>query len=265
MTQLWQHTCPGQAEIGFDADGTMLITCNVEDATPHAGDDNLAPPFSAWRTYTDGGNPAFTRSESFLSPSKEPALQITGASLEDRGRWMTGRDIPVTPGQLYTLAAHITENLTTGDVELVVTYWGQDLTYLGKNPTGSTLPAPEGAAFARLEFRSLQGLAGTAQLVHVQFFTPPTIEDQLLATAAQMQLIQFNPNAALQKAIFAGGFVPNSGEFDVACPHLAEGGYRAQRAEHLESGEVRVYYCPIGDWTNVQYIIRQSSPTQENR
>jgi hypothetical protein len=252
MTQLWEYHCPGRVDIGFTPDGQMIVSCyDKESSTPPA---NLTPPFSEWRTYTDGGNPAFTRSEPVLSPPKEAALQIAGQSLDDRGRWMTGRDIPVTHGQLYTLDAHIDEDLTAGDVELVVTYWSQDLTYLGKHPTGSTLPALDGAAFARLEFRCLQGLVGTAQLSGVQFSQPQSLEDRLLATAAARQLIQFNPNAALQKAIFADDFVPNSGEFDVA-------GYRGQRAEHLQTGQVRVYYCPIGDWTNVQYV-RRGEPSE---
>jgi len=77
--------------------------------------------------------------------------------------------------------------------------------------------------------------------------------DKLLAAAAQAQVIQFNPQAALQKRIFAEGFVPNSPEFEI---ELSGTGYVAQRAEHLETGSVRVYYVPKGDWSLVRYVQR---------
>ncbi len=66
-------------------------------------------------------------------------------------------------------------------------------------------------------------------------------------------MIQFNPNAALQKRIFADGFVPNSPEFEV---DLSGVRYVAQRAEHLGTGKVRVYYVPKGDWSRVRYVER---------
>jgi len=80
------------------------------------------------------------------------------------------------------------------------------------------------------------------------------LQDALLAGAEENQVMQFNPDAALQQAIFADGFVPNSGEFDVTFEGEK---YVAQRAEHLESGEVRVYYALEGDWQNVHYIARE--------
>ena len=78
-----------------------------------------------------------------------------------------------------------------------------------------------------------------------------TSAQKLVQMAAEKQVIQFNPDAALQKAIFAHGFVPNSGEFDIKLegqPHIA------QRAEHLSSGEVRVYFVRVGDWGNVHFV-----------
>jgi hypothetical protein len=85
--------------------------------------------------------------------------------------------------------------------------------------------------------------------------TPPaaTLQATLLAEAARRQVIQFNPDASLQKRIFADGFVPNSPEFEVEFGNTR---YVAQRAEHLASGEVRVYYARSGDWSNVAYHIR---------
>lgn len=82
---------------------------------------------------------------------------------------------------------------------------------------------------------------------------PPALswEQKLVQVAAQKQVIQFNPDAALQKMIFAHGFVPNSGEFDIDLDGQAHIG---QRAENLASGEVRVYFVRVGDWGNVQFV-----------
>ena len=77
-----------------------------------------------------------------------------------------------------------------------------------------------------------------------------TLEQALLAEAQRRQVIEFNPNAALQKQIFAAGFVPNSPEFELSHEGIA---YVAQRTENLETGEVRVYYVPVGDWGNIAY------------
>jgi hypothetical protein len=84
---------------------------------------------------------------------------------------------------------------------------------------------------------------------------PPesALAEKLLAAAAQAQVIQFNPRAALQKRIFADGFVPNSPEFEIDFNRVR---YVAQRAENLGTGKVRVYYAPKGDWSRVQYIQR---------
>jgi hypothetical protein len=81
-----------------------------------------------------------------------------------------------------------------------------------------------------------------------------TLHDALVWNAEKNQVIQFNPEAALQKRIFAAGFVPNSPEFDIEFRDVA---YVAQRAEHLGTGEVRVYYCKDGNWSAVQYVVRQ--------
>lgn len=79
----------------------------------------------------------------------------------------------------------------------------------------------------------------------------------LLAKAEERQVIQFNPNAALQKRIFAEGFVPNSAEFSLVFQGVS---YTAQRAERLDTGVVRVYYVRVGDWGNVQ-IVQRPNPT----
>jgi hypothetical protein len=81
---------------------------------------------------------------------------------------------------------------------------------------------------------------------------PPTatLQETLLAEAARRQVIQFNPDASLQKRIFADGFVPNSPEFEIEHSNTR---YVAQRAENLANGQVRVYYVRSGDWGNVAY------------
>ena len=81
--------------------------------------------------------------------------------------------------------------------------------------------------------------------------TPDIDPKAWVADAAQV--IQFNPNASLQRRIFADGFVPNSPEFELEHGNVR---YIAQRAEHLASGEVRAYYVPRGDWGNVQHVTR---------
>lgn len=70
----------------------------------------------------------------------------------------------------------------------------------------------------------------------------------LRAEADKRQVIFPNPNAAIQKRIFADGFVPTSPEFKVN-----HGGrtYVAQRADNLATGASRVYACIDGDWSNV--------------
>jgi hypothetical protein len=80
-----------------------------------------------------------------------------------------------------------------------------------------------------------------------------TLHDALLWNGEKNQVIQFNPDAALQKRIFAANFVPNSPEFNLTFGDVA---YVAQRAEHLGSGEVRVYYVRRGHWNDVSYVTR---------
>lgn len=79
----------------------------------------------------------------------------------------------------------------------------------------------------------------------------PDLETALQELAQKHQAIQFNPDAALQKHIFADGFVPNSPEFEV---QFGGKTYIAQRAEHLKTGEVRVYYAEKGKWDQVNQI-----------
>ena len=73
----------------------------------------------------------------------------------------------------------------------------------------------------------------------------------LVAAGRANQSIHFNPNAAIQKCIFADGFVPNSSEFTVESGGLRFVGHQA---EHLHTGEVQVYYVQEGLWDNVRFV-----------
>ncbi len=79
------------------------------------------------------------------------------------------------------------------------------------------------------------------------------VDAALLAEGEKREVIQFNPDAALQKRIFTDRFVPNSSEFTVDSGGVT---YSAQRAENLASGVVRVYYVANGDWGNVRFVER---------
>jgi hypothetical protein len=77
-----------------------------------------------------------------------------------------------------------------------------------------------------------------------------TLREKLIQAGAAALLIQLNPDAALQKRIFADGFIPNSGEYVVKDGEIV---YVGQHAEHLKTGEAREYYAKLGDWGNVKF------------
>jgi hypothetical protein len=80
-----------------------------------------------------------------------------------------------------------------------------------------------------------------------------TLRQALLDAGQKYQVMQFNPNAALQRAIFAAGFCPNSSEFEVVYEGKT---YVAQRAERLSDGAVMVFYCVKGIWNEVFSVTR---------
>jgi hypothetical protein len=94
----------------------------------------------------------------------------------------------------------------------------------------------------------------TVRWSDIQATTYPTLQAQVIDQADRHQLIQFNPTAALQKAIFAAGFVPNGPEFETVRDGVR---FIAQRAEQLGTGEVRAYFVRVGDWGNVTYFVRE--------
>jgi murein DD-endopeptidase MepM/ murein hydrolase activator NlpD len=80
---------------------------------------------------------------------------------------------------------------------------------------------------------------------------PDPMRDLLLAQAETSGTIPFNPQAALQKQIFADGFCPDSLEFNLTQDATT---YVAQRAENLTTGAVRVYYAPTTNFADVKFI-----------
>lgn len=79
------------------------------------------------------------------------------------------------------------------------------------------------------------------------------LRDVLVPAGDQHQLLPFNREAALQKRMFADGLVPNSAEFNITVGDVT---YVAQRAEHLLTGQVRVYYAPTTNFGDVRFVMR---------
>ena len=108
------------------------------------------------------------------------------------------------------------------------------------------------ASAALISLSVLTLLVGPSRLPSAYAQGSP-VEALLKAEGEKQQVIQFNPSAALQKRIFADGFVPNSGEVGLDFEGVA---YAAQRAENLANGRVRVYYVAVGDWATVRSVER---------
>lgn len=81
----------------------------------------------------------------------------------------------------------------------------------------------------------------------------PDLGSYLIALADDRQVMQLNPGASLQRMMFLHSFVPTSPEFDVE--YMGEA-FVAQRAESLQTGEVRVYYAPTWDYNRVSFAVR---------
>lgn len=79
----------------------------------------------------------------------------------------------------------------------------------------------------------------------------PTLQQVLRVQAMEHHVVPINPEAALLKAIRAAGFAPTSDEFHVDYEGRH---YIAQRAEHLLTGAVRIYYVVGGEWDNVMVV-----------
>lgn len=81
---------------------------------------------------------------------------------------------------------------------------------------------------------------------------PGTWQEEVWQESVNRQAISLNPTAAIQAAIFADGYTPVQSEF-WAVP--SDGVERAcMAAEHLQTGERRVYYAVVPHWDNVQWF-----------
>ncbi len=85
---------------------------------------------------------------------------------------------------------------------------------------------------------------------------PASLEDALLAAAEKSRVLQLNPGAAIQKAIFKRGYVPVGAEFGVEYEGTKIVG---QIAEKLGKKGSRVFYCENGNWGVVKELERDSN------
>ena len=87
--------------------------------------------------------------------------------------------------------------------------------------------------------------------------TPEPEDPAWLAQAwdksVERQTISLNPSAALQKAIYADGFVPVETEW---WEDFGDGKHAFMAAENLSTGVRRLYYAPEGEWNNVKWYIK---------
>ena len=88
--------------------------------------------------------------------------------------------------------------------------------------------------------------------------TPQPVPDwkaEVWQVSIERQAISLNPNAALQMAIFKDLFVPVQSEFY----YVAQDGINraCMAAESLSTGERRVYYAVVPNWSNVQWFKMQ--------
>lgn len=80
-----------------------------------------------------------------------------------------------------------------------------------------------------------------------------TWQKEIWDLSVQKQAISLNPNAALQMAIYDDGFVPVQSEF--YHKPAADGIQRAcMAAEHLSTGDRRVYYAVVPIWNDVKWF-----------
>lgn len=124
-------------------------------------------------------------------------------------------------------------------------YWVQVADFKSETFWGAGLPWNRHVCFAVVFQRTV-----------FQVQPAGTLDEILLAEGERRQVIQFNPAASLQGCIFADGFVPNSPEFYVIKDSVT---YVAQRAEHMGTGEVRIYYAPVTDFNDVDFVVRPSA------
>jgi hypothetical protein len=172
---------------------------------------------------------------------------------QDVGPWHT----PTVPANVldYLASKNISPEVTEERYWKSLTWYNEELMKDGY--VAAALLFVVGAVHPWESFEHLGGIIGRIEAFQVDDAgssePDKVLAEKLITAAAEAQVIQFNSNAALQKRIFADGFVPNSPEFEIVFEDVR---YVAQRAEHLKTGKVRVYYVPKGDWSQVGYVQR---------
>lgn len=136
---------------------------------------------------------------------------------------------------------------------------GVDFGFASRDPQwGSFDMATDPATLADVQ-ATMAALAGTPTPTPIPVPPPPPpggnpmFDVEILEEAGRRQVIQLQPDAALQKAIEAAGFWPTSPEYR---QQTTKGLVMALRAEHPRTGEVRVYWCPWGKWSEVAFVRR---------
>ncbi len=163
-----------------------------------------------------------------------------------------------------TVPQNVLDDLASKNISPEVTeerYWNSLLWYndelMKDEYVDAALLFVVGAIHPWETFEHLGGIVDRLEAFQADYRGAPdpgtTLAEILLAAAEEAQVIQFNPEAALQKRILADGFVPNSPEFELSFNSTS---YVAQRAEHLGTGEVRVYYVTKGNWSDVRHVRR---------
>jgi len=91
------------------------------------------------------------------------SVKITSTDTNGKARWLTDRNIPVTPGTSYSFNAYIKTSGLSKTAHMAVTFWDSSLKYIpggGTNQISGTaawtlvsgkVTAPPGAAYARVE------------------------------------------------------------------------------------------------------------------
>lgn len=78
-------------------------------------------------------------------------------------------------------------------------------------------------------------------------------DDWLIQTAEANRVIDYNSLAALQKAMVADGYMPYGSE-EWATYEGQDYAVQGSRIPDSEPPARRVYYAPVGDWDNVQFV-----------
>jgi len=277
----WRHTVPAGGYlvseiVMLNGEHVIMVTAYEREggSMPEPGcPGNFAPPFDSdqWSGHVDQGNLLFEVRPDIENPGSS-LVEIQGGSPDDQGRFKTRRNIilPVEPGIEFVMSVEIMGSFDYGVPMGVLKFWSEDGVFIGDAQTPSIEPGevgwthcekggivvPPGTFAAELECRVLSGLNGIVEFRNFclkESTAPPveTLREAMIRAANLAQVIEFYPDAALQKAITAAGHVwPNSQEFDVMYGDDVRT-WRGQRAEDPVTGQAYVYFCEVDDWENI--------------